>query len=426
MGLGSVTATLLKNIRVLSIGANGQGFGNVSSSKNSGNILLEMTGKQAELYSYAEQAGTLSLGLIQDGTPRPAGNDDLGKLLSTSNSPNNFYSLLATHMIRSLFPHVDVTVTATKKGYIASGKIAEPQIAVKIREILEKLAENGEKDVIDVMEVVPQQVLLCVRVLEVVKEAKGRVGINWQALYQSGSEQIALAAIFPRPLGSGAVFGLPAGRVSTGADPNYFADSRGIGVGNWTLSAVVDLLTEKGSGRVLAEPNLTTISGKTGHFFVGGEFPILIPQGGTLAGTVTIEYKKFGVILEFTPTVDINGLITLHIVPEVSSIDKQNSVKLQGFDIPSLITRRADTTVKLWPGQCYAIAGLLQHDKVAKIYSLCGLNKLPIIGPLFNSKSFIELRTELMIVLTPYLIYTDQEEIKWDLDQCCPPCSCNR
>ncbi|MFQ5729380.1 MAG: Flp pilus assembly protein CpaB, partial [Waddliaceae bacterium] len=370
IGLGTVTATLLKNIRVLSTGTNDQGPGYASSSKKEVNILLEMTDKEAEIFSYAEQAGTLTLRIIQSGEPRSTENDELGKLLLTSKSSNNFYSLLTTNMIRSLFPNVDITITATKKGYIASGRIPEPQIAVKIREILEKLADDGEKDVVDIMEVVPQQVLLCVRILEVVKEVKGRIGVNWQALYQSGTEQVALAAIFPRPLGSATAFALPAGSASTSVDPNYFADSRGIEVGSWTLSAVLDLLKEKGCGRILAEPNLTTISGKTGYFFVGGEFPILIPQGGSLVGTVTVEYKKFGVILEFTPTVDTNGLITLHIVPEVSSIDQQNSVKLQGFDIPALTTRRADTTVKLWPGQCYAIAGLLQHDKVAKVYSL--------------------------------------------------------
>ena len=423
LGFGFVSATLLRNIRVLAVIGKGSTLSTAGARNEETNLLLEMTDREAEIFNYAEQAGTLSLGTIKKGEERSDKDDSLGALLRTSKSPNNFYSLLATYIVRQLFPHVDVTITATKKGFIASGKITEPMTAVKIREVLEKLSENGEKDVVDLMEVVPQQVLLCVRVLEVIKEVKSRLGVNWQGLYQSGSEQVALAAIFPRPLGSMGSFGLPSGMASSGAAPNYYTDARGFQAGNWTLSAVLDLLKEKGCGRILAEPNLTTVSGKKGHFFVGGEFPILIPQGGNLVGTVTVEYKKFGVILDFTPTVDMNGLITIEIEPEVSSIDKQNSVKMQGFDIPSLITRRASTTVKLWPGQCYAIAGLLQHSKVAKVYSLCGLNRLPIIGPLFNSKEFVNQRTELMIVLTPYLIYTGKDEVHWDLNQC--GCECD-
>jgi pilus assembly protein CpaC len=170
---------------------------------------------------------------------------------------------------------------------------------------------------------------------------------------------------------------------------------------------------------VIAEPNLTTVSGQPAHFFAGGEIPILVPQGGTLAGTVTVVYKKFGVILDFTPVVDLNGLITMHVTPEVSRIDKENSVVLAGFVIPGLTTRRASTTVKLWSGQCYAIAGLLQNERITDIDSLCGLDRLPVIGPIFRSRRSETKQTELMIVLAPYLVNTEcqqySEPVRTDL-----------
>jgi pilus assembly protein CpaC len=325
-------------------------------------------------------------------------------LLLTSKDDGTFNSILATFAIRKLFPGVDVTVVSTPKGFIAKGNVNEPQVAEKIREILVKLSHEGEKDFVDLMKVDPQQVLICVRVLEVSKEVTCKLGINWKALYENSGYSVALGAVFPRPLPT---------------DPNYFIRADNVVAGNFTLDAIIDMLQQDNMGRVLAEPNLTTVSGRPATFFSGGEFPILIPQGGTLAGTVTVEYKKFGVILAFTPIVDLSGLITLHIVPEVSTIDEKNSVVIEGFKIPALVARRVDTTVKLWPGQSYAIAGLMQYDKLARYSSLYGLHRLPIIGPLFRSKEFIQQRTELMFVITPYLIYSDDPEHYLDCRENC-------
>ena len=400
---GTVTLPLLKNIKVLSVGKPGSRSKKDLPKEGPIDIILEMTPREAEIFTYGQQAGALSIGMTQD---EPNSENTIAReeskelielrdVLLTSRDDGTFNSLITTYMIHKLFPLVDVKVTATPKGYIASGKVNKPQVAEKIREILEKLSEQGERDFVDLLEVVPQQVLICVRVLEVDRNIKASLGINWETLYENADYSIALAAVFPRPLPT---------------DPNYFLKLDNVSSKHFTLNSSIDMMRKEGSGKVLAEPNLTTVSGQPAHFFSGGEFPILIPQGGTLLGTVTVEYKQFGVILDFTPYVDLTGLITLHIVPEVSTIDEQNSVKLQGFDVPSLITRRVDTTVKLWPGQSYAIAGLLQYEKLARYHSLYCLHQLPIIGPLFRSKQFIERRTELMFVITPYLIYSEEAE----------------
>jgi pilus assembly protein CpaC len=365
------------------------------------------------VFSYAQQTGILSLGLSEESQPYDFGEErepDFADKLLDCRSAGNFNSALVTHLIQVLFPNVDVTIDSTTKGFIVSGKVNDPQIAFKIIEILEKVAPGGKETVVDLMEVVPQQILICVKVMEVRRDTLFNLGVNWAAIFDDGQTNLAIGATFPRP-------GVN--------DPNYFIDFLGQ-PGNWSLSYIIDMLEQKGWGEVIAEPNLTTISGQTAEFFAGGEFPILIPQGGTLAGAATVEYKRFGVILEFTPFVDLNGLITLHIVPEVSRIDKNNSVVLQGFVIPSLITRRADTTVKLWPGQCYAIAGLIQNEMVERNYGLCGFDRIPILGPLFRSKKFENQKTELMIVLTPYLVNSDREiTILQPNDENCPNRYCD-
>lgn len=395
LAFGNITLTLLRNIRVLSIGnpdKPSQPF--ASSNRGPVDVLLQMSPREAEIFSFSQHVGVLSIGLIQKDNESEETPDEerLRNLLLTSKSNGNFNSILATYMIRTLFPDVDVSVIASSKGYIVSGRVEDPQVAMKIKEILEKLCAGGEKDLINLMDVVPQQIMICVRVLEVDKDIKTSLGVNWQALYEHCGTSVALASVFPRP-GLGA--------------PDYFLNAMGIQCGDFTLSGVVDMLKTVADAKVMAEPNLTTISGQTAHFFAGGEFPILIPQGGANLGTVTVEYKQYGVILDFTPIVDLNGLISMHVVPEVSTINPNNPVEYEGFNIPSLLTRKVDTTVKLWPGQCYAIAGLLQYDRTQQITSLYCLDRLPIIGPLFRSKQFEDSISELMFVIAAYLIHSE-------------------
>lgn len=422
VGFRTSSVTLLEGVRILSTGSKAEGgfFGGGDSQPV---VLLEMTPREAEVFTYAREVGDLTLSLYPGGSRDRAevaaalGGQmrDYGcgmspeemKLvarLRESRSVDNFESLLFTHVTNSLFPGCDVSVVATKKGFILSGQVDDPQAAEKIREIFRTLmhedTDEGSGDtstpIVDLMEVVPQQVLLCVRVVEVAKTAREKLGINWNLLFSSSRVgSLTVGGTFPRP---GAT------------DPNYFINAQGLTHGSFTLSAIVDLLETKARAKVIAEPNLTTISGKTAHFFAGGEFPILVPQGFSsgFAGAATVEFKPFGVQLEFTPQVEVDGHITLHILPEVSSLDEAGAVEINGFSIPSIVTRRAETTVKLWPGQCYAIAGLLQHENDKRIDHLSGLDEIPVIGQLFKSKDFFEGRTELMIVVTPYLLETNE------------------
>jgi pilus assembly protein CpaC len=396
IGFTPLSLTLFKNIKVVAIRPIGA-LEFVNENKQVGSeplleVLLEMTPKEAEILSYAQASGMISFEL--SGRNLSCQNEMLADSLMNSDSVSNFQSILMTFMVRSIFPSVDVKIFATPRGFIVRGHVPDPQMASKIIEIFTKLVPGGERAVINMLKVRPQQVLLCVKFFELGKNVLQRVGINWEVLLQTGSKMLAFGAYFPPPPIS---------------EPNFFVNGNAT-TGNFNLSAMINMLEEDADTRVLAEPNLTTISGETAHFFAGGQFPILIPQGGTLLGTVTVEYKKYGVSLDFTPTVDLNDLITLHVIPEVSDIDRANSVVLSGFIIPGLRTRRVDTTVKLWPGQTYLIAGMFLDELVNTNDNLYGLNKIPFIGSIFSSNRYQDNRKELMIMVTPYLIRDEGDE----------------
>jgi pilus assembly protein CpaC len=167
------------------------------------------------------------------------------------------------------------------------------------------------------------------------------------------------------------------------------------------LLGALDLAERNGLVTVLSEPNLTALSGETAEFLAGGEFPIPLSQG---LGTTTIEYKNYGVSLAYTPTVLSNGRISIRVRPEVSELSSQGAVTLNGFQIPALTIRRAETTVELGSGQSFMIAGLLSNSAQNTIDKAPGAGDLPILGALFRSTTFQKGQTELVIVVTPYLV----------------------
>ncbi|WP_115367413.1 type II and III secretion system protein family protein [Alteripontixanthobacter maritimus] len=178
--------------------------------------------------------------------------------------------------------------------------------------------------------------------------------------------------------------------------------------GAFDVSERLGLLTS------LAQPNLTALSGETAEFLAGGEFPIPVNQG---LGTTTIDYRKFGVSLSYTPTVLANGRISLRVRPEISELSSQNAVVQNGFQIPSLTVRRAETTVELGSGQSFMIAGLMSNSAQNTIDKAPGLGDVPILGNLFRSTSFRKGETELVIIVTPYLVNpVNANEIKLPTD----------
>jgi len=208
--------------------------------------------------------------------------------------------------------------------------------------------------------------------------------------------------------------------VLSGAAPFGFMIARLVSAGV-SADALINLLEQKGVARSLAEPNLVALSGDTASFLAGGEYPI--PVSGQL-GQVTVEYKKYGVGLAFTPTVLNRGLINLKIEPEVSQIDTTNQVAVSNnVSVPALIVRRASTTVELRDGQSFVIGGLLQTNNNHEIEQLPWLGSVPVLGTLFSSKSYQKRQTDLAIIVTPHIVRPTRpgDIVKSPTDNLLPP-----
>ncbi len=246
----------------------------------------------------------------------------------------------------------------------------------------------------------PQQVMLEVRFIEISRTAGRELGVQWNmfnrnAVVNVGSQQPA--SNLPITTSAGEV----AAGVLSGGSPFGFAIGR-ILSGSTTIDVAINALEQKGIARSLAEPNLIALSGDTASFLAGGEYPI--PVAGTL-GQITVDYKKYGVGLAFTPTVLSHGLINLKIEPEVSAIDPTHSVTIvNGVSVPALTVRRASTTIELRDGQSFMIGGLLQSDNRNQLDQLPWLGSVPVLGTLFSSKSYQQNQTDLAIIVTPHVV----------------------
>jgi pilus assembly protein CpaC len=246
----------------------------------------------------------------------------------------------------------------------------------------------------------PQQVQLRVRITEVDRNVTQQLGINWQAIGSATGN--FLAGIYSgRPIYN-LTQQLPNGSFPVNLPTNNAYSLFGqFKTGNTDIQALVDALNQEGLVTVLAEPSLVALSGQTASFLAGGEFPIPVSQTN---GAISVEFKQFGVKLDFTPTVLSEGRISLKVRPEVSQIDTSVSVTTGGITVPGLSVRRADTTVELASGQSFVIGGLLQSNTNDIISQVPGLGSIPILGKLFSSTNYQNNKTELVIMVTPYLV----------------------
>ena len=286
--------------------------------------------------------------------------------------------------VQALYPEADIAITSIDASLVLDGTVHAASIAEDVRRIAERFAGSPEAVINRLRVDAPNQVNLRVRIAEVSKGIDKQLGFNWSILGAIGSFSLGLATANP---------------FAAGVTQQTLSSA--FGFGGFDFNTVVDALEEEGLIKILAEPNLTAVSGETASFLAGGEFPILVPDSD---GRVTIEFKKFGVSLAFTPTVIGEAQISLHVRPEVSQLSNENAVTLNNFVIPSLITRRAETTVELGSGQTFAIAGLLQNNVTHDVSKVPGLGDIPVLGGLFRSDRFQRDESELVIIVTPYLV----------------------
>lgn len=303
--------------------------------------------------------------------------------------------------LKSLLPDSDVSARSVEGAVVLTGAVENPVEAEDARRLSARFISKDDEVINRLSVLGSNQVNLRVRMAEVSRSALKQFGFNWDAFFSAGPINAALA--IGNPVLGAAVAGSQFLR-----NPDPAVNNLGLALNNGSVSlnTVIDALADEGLVSVLAEPNLTAVSGETANFLAGGEFPVPVPQSSSGGGapTITIEFKQFGVSLDFTPTVLKNNLISLKVVPEVSQLSDAGSIEIEGFRIPSLTTRRAETTVELGSGQSFAIAGLFQNDTNHNISKFPGLGDLPILGALFRSSKFQRQETELVIVVTPYLV----------------------
>jgi pilus assembly protein CpaC len=292
-----------------------------------------------------------------------------------------------------LSPGNDLVASSTDNAIILKGKVDSPVAAEKIQRLATSFLRSEQQSVINMMDTSSSdQVMLKVKIVEVARNELKRFGINWESLLSSGDFIFGLAQGRDFVNGTG-------GFTRAGNGDNSF--NVGFNDGSSSLNAVIDALEDDGLVSVLAEPNLTTRSGTPANFLAGGEYPIPVPGQNDV---VTIEYRQFGVALQFTPVVLSPDRISLTVLPEVSALSDQNAVTLNGTTVPGLTTRRASTSVDLGTGQTFAIAGLLRNDQNSNVSKFPLLGDIPVLGALFRSTEFQNNQTELVILVTPYIV----------------------
>jgi pilus assembly protein CpaC len=320
--------------------------------------------------------------------------------------------------LRRLDPGANVKVTTSDQALVLSGSADSAADAETAKEIASHYAPDA-KHLVNLISVdAPNQINLRVRVAEVSRQVIKQFGFSWGATGANGRFAFGVqtgnnAAININQTATGAS-GTNTITNPTGLDSIFLGYNSGL----VDLNLLIDALESENLVTVLAEPNLTATSGSPANFLAGGEYPIPVPQS---LGVTTIEYKNYGVSLNFVATIVDGGRINLKVAPEVSELSTQGEITLDGETIPALTTRRAETTVDLASGQSLAIAGLLQNNYTQSLSKFPGLGNVPVLGALFRSDSFEHDETELVIIVTPYIVKPSSGRLAAPTDGYAPP-----
>lgn len=348
-------------------------------------------------------------------------------------------------MLAITMPDSKISVSTMNGIVLLTGTVQNPSDAADAEDLVQTFVGKETKVVSRIKIATPLQVNLRVRFAEVNRTLAKEIGANLATRDQSNGFQFG--AIRGRNgavgisdydttglpvLDASSLYGLPSGSISLPFDPvkgqfvgggaeykfnpanpasmiTMAASLFGLDIG-----AAFDLTEKMGLTVMLAEPNLVVASGSTGEFLAGGEIPIPISQG---LGQVSVDYKPYGVSLKYTPTVLADGRISLRLAPEVSDISTSNSVVVNGYSVPGITTRRVETTVELGSGQSFMIAGLLSNNSTSLVDKIPGAGDIPVVGNLFKSNQWRRSETELVIIVTPYLVHpVSDSEIKMPTD----------
>ncbi len=298
--------------------------------------------------------------------------------------------------LANAFPADQIDVKAVRGKIYLSGVVGSDEAADQAA----TLAGVYAKDVVSALTINPRhpvQVRLQVRFAEIDRTKMTQFGFNFLSLGQN----VGVA--------STQQFTSPSPGQSTGGQPSTFTISDLLNLfyfnKDLNLGVIIKDLQSKGILQILAEPSLTTVDGQPAKFLAGGEFPFPVVQGSSGGTTsITIQFKQYGVRLEFTPFVNPDGTVRLKVYPEVSALDFTNAVTISGYTIPAISTRRAETEVELKNGQSFGISGLLDHRITDSLSKIPGISEIPILGQLFRSKNLNHSVTELFVIVTPTIV----------------------
>ncbi|MFN2474270.1 MAG: type II and III secretion system protein family protein [Sphingomicrobium sp.] len=316
-------------------------------------------------------------------------------------------------MLRLAMPEASVRATPMNNLVLLTGTVASPSDVAEAQRLVQAYVGEGTQVVSRLRSATPLQVTLKVRIAEVNRSVMKKIGVNLLASDPTSGFKFGIAqggGISLPVVGTATADALPPAVIRSPIGSTLSAAGKLFGL---DILSSLDLAQQDGLVTTLAEPNLTALSGETASFLAGGEFPVPVSQS---LGSISIEYKQYGVGLAFTPIVLADGRISMRVRPEVSELSDAGSVKLNGFVVPALTTRRAETTVELGSGQSFMIGGLLQNHHSNSVEKAPFLGDLPILGNLFRSTNYQRNETELVIVVTPYLVRPSSNQLAFPTD----------
>lgn len=280
--------------------------------------------------------------------------------------------------VAKVVPQSNLEFSSVNGALVMDGDVGSAREMEEVRKIAARFAPSEEGLINRIRVNALNQVNLRVRIAEVSRDVDKRLGFDWSATGTFGSI-LSFGLTASNPLAQGV---------------------NALSLTSGDISGVIDAMEDEGLVTILSEPNLTAMSGEEASFLAGGEFPILVPS----EDGPTITFREYGVKLAFKPVVLDSGRINLQVEPEVSSLSETSSVSLNGYVIPALTTRKTKTTVELGSGQSFAVAGLLQNKTGHNLNKFPGLGDIPVLGTLFRSDNFQREESELVIIVTPYLV----------------------
>ena len=323
-----------------------------------------------------------------------------------------FYNISVEHnlepirrILKDTFPNESIQIQSARDSITLTGVVDSQSVADRAT----ALAASLSKTVVNNLQVTPvgvdKQIMLRVKFAELNRSLGKQFAVNIFSTGALGTPGMVTTGQFGPPQAP-ALRGTLPGQPSNSPSEFTLTDALNIFAfrPDLNLATTIRALQQEGVLQIIAEPNLITSNAKEASFLVGGEFPVPILQGGANSGSVTVQFREFGIRLTFNPQLTSHGTMKMYVKPEVSTIDLANAVTLSGFTIPALATRRIETNIELGPGQSFVIGGLIDDRVTDQMSRIPGLSSIPVLGTLFKSRAEAKTKTELVVMVTPEIV----------------------